>query len=75
MLECDFCGCYSPEPGKGWVAFPKEDHAGKDEPAVLVYCPPCAAAVFGHRPDVAADHVCIWKPMASDTHGPSTEGT
>ena len=29
----------------------------------LVYCPPCAAAVFGHRPDVAAEYVCIWEPQ------------
>jgi hypothetical protein len=21
MLECDFCGCYSEKPGKGWVAY------------------------------------------------------
>ena len=62
MLECDFCGCYSPEPTKGWVAFPNEDHAGKEEPGVLLYCPPCAAAEFGHRPDVAARYVCVFEP-------------
>ena len=61
MLECDFCGCYAPKPGRGWVAYREKDDAS-DEQAVMVYCPPCAAAVFGHRPDLAATYVCIWKP-------------
>ena len=72
MLECDFCGCYSPEPGKGWVAYPQKDYAS-DEQAVLIYCPKCAGAEFGIRPDLAADYVCIWKP--SDTHDPGAEVT
>ena len=63
MLECDFCGCYSPKPEKGWVAYPGEEHAAIDGPGVLVFCPTCAAAVFGYRPDAAAEHVCIWKPQ------------
>ena len=70
--ECDFCGCYSPKPGKGWVAYPEKDDAS-DEQAVLIYCPPCAFAVFGRRPVLAATYVCIWKP--GDTHGPSGEVT
>ena len=65
MLECDFCGCYSPDPTEGWVAFPKEDYAGIDEPMCVVYCPRCAAAEYGHRPDVAAEYVCIWEPQPS----------
>ena len=74
MLECDFCGCYSPKPGKGWAAVRRYDPEGIDGLCVAVFCPPCAAAEFGHRPDVAAEYVCIWEPLASDTHGPSTEG-
>ena len=62
MLECDFCGCYSPNPGKGWAAYHPEDADGFDESGVRVYCPACANAWFGHRPEAAAKHVCIWKP-------------
>ena len=28
MIECDFCGCSSPKPDKGWMAYPDEDVAG-----------------------------------------------
>ena len=66
MLECDFCGCYSPD-GKGWVAYPGEEYAGIDEPDVLVYCPPCAAVVFGYRTDVAAEYVCTFESPSPPT--------
>ena len=58
MLECDFCGCCCHEPGKGWAAYHRYDPDGIAEPRIALYCPPCAAAEFGHRPDVAASHVC-----------------
>jgi hypothetical protein len=61
MLECDFCGCYSPKPGRGWVAYLGDERVTMDEPGVLIYCPPCAAAVFGFRPDVAAEYICFWQ--------------
>ena len=38
------------------------EQVGIDEPGVLIYCPPCAAAVFGLGPDVAAEYICIWEP-------------
>ena len=62
MLECDFCGCYSPKPGKGWAAVRRYDPEGIDGVWVAVYCPPCAAAELGHRPDVAARYVCVFEP-------------
>jgi hypothetical protein len=33
----------------------------------VVYCPPCAAAEFGYRPDVAEKYVCAWDPLPSET--------
>ena len=70
MLYCIECGCCSGELGKGWVAFrcdePDPDE-GDAEPGVAVYCPPCAAAEFGYRPDVAATYVCAWEPLPSET--------
>lgn len=63
MLECDFCGCYSPKPGRGWLAYLGDEQVRLDEPTVLIYCPPCAASVFGHRPDIAAEYDCIWEPQ------------
>ena len=63
MRECDFCGCYSPEHEKGWVAYPGEDDPAVVAPGVLIFCPPCAAAVFGYRRDAAVEHVCIWGPQ------------
>ena len=70
MLDCDFCGCYSPRPEQGWVAYPGNEDPAIDAPGVLVYCPSCAEAVFNHPSAAAAEHVCIWKPQAGDTHGP-----
>ncbi len=61
MLECDFCGCFSHSPGKGWAAYRRADPDGIAEPRIAVYCPPCAAAEFGLRPDVAASHVCMFE--------------
>jgi len=67
VLYCVECGCCSGELGKGWVAFRCDDYPDPDEgeggPAVAVYCPPCAAAEFGYRPDVAATYVCAWEPL------------
>ena len=34
MLECDFCGCYTPKPGKGWVAYLEGEPTRIDEQAV-----------------------------------------
>jgi len=63
VLYCSECGCCSGELPKGWVAYrcddPDKDNA---EPGVAVYCPPCAAAEFGYRPDVAATYVRAWEP-------------
>ncbi len=74
MLECDFCGCYSPQHEKDWVTYPGEDDPVLEAPGVLIFCPPCAAAVFGYRNfDAAVEHVCTWKPVASDAHDPSAE--
>lgn len=61
------CGCCSGELGKGWVAFMGEDPDGLEPPAIVVYCPPCAAAEFGYRPDVAEHYVCAWDPLPSET--------
>jgi hypothetical protein len=59
MLECDFCGCYSEKPSKGWVACRMDDRV-IETPFVAVYCPPCAASQFGHRPGLAATYVCVF---------------
>ena len=61
MLECDFCGCYSPKPVRGWVALYRADPDGIDEPRLAIFCPPCAASEYGYRPDVAANYECVWK--------------
>jgi hypothetical protein len=60
MLECDFCGCFSEKPGKGWAAYRVDDRVEIEAPFVAVYCPPCAASQFGHRPDLAAEYVCVF---------------
>ena len=60
MLDCDFCGCYAPEPAKGWTAVLRNE--GADRPWVAIFCPPCAAAEFGYRPNVAAEYVCTFEP-------------
>ena len=65
MLECDFCGKYSAQPGKDWVAYHGDDSDGFDESRVSVFCPPCAAAEFGYGSDAAA--------AGETTHGQSAE--
>ena len=60
MLECDFCGCHSSEPGKGWAAVRRYDPERIDGLWVAVFCPACAASELGHRPDVAASHLCVF---------------
>ena len=58
MLECDFCGCYSPKPGKGWVTCPAETYAGLAEPGVLIFArrvpPSCSASDPTSRPSTSA---------------------
>ena len=63
MLRCEECGCTSGEFGRGWVAFIADDldeisELNGSHPAqiVLVYCPPCSAGEFGHRPSHAAEY-------------------
>ena len=51
-----------PQSRQGVGRLPPEDADGFDESGVRVYCPACANAWFGHRPEAAAKHVCIWKP-------------
>ena len=72
MLYCVECGCCSGELGKGWVALRCDDPVpdpdeGDAEPAIALYCPPCAAAEFGYRPAVAERYVCAWEPLTSET--------
>ena len=62
-LECDFCGCYAPKPRRGWVAHYRDDPKEIDEPRIAIFCPPCAAAEYGFRPDVAATYECIFEPQ------------
>ena len=65
MLYCVECGCCSGELGKGWAAFRCDDpdpDDGDSRPAMGIYCPVCAAAEFGYRPDVAATYVRGWDP-------------
>ena len=74
LLYCVVCGCCSGELGRGWVAYRCDDpdpDEGGDGLAIAVYCPPCAAAAFGYRPDFAATYVCAWEPTPTET---STEG-
>ena len=66
MLYCVECGCCSGELGKGWVAYTCDDQDGIDKPHIVVYCPPCASAEFGYRPDVAENYVCAWEPLPSE---------
>jgi hypothetical protein len=72
VLYCEECGCWSGELGKGWVAYPCRDPDGVDEPQLVVYCPPCAAAEFGYRPASAADYVCEWRPLPDTPSGGTT---
>lgn len=66
MLYCIDCGCCS-ELGQGWVAMRcgDPDDTADSEPAIALYCPPCAAEEFGHKPDVGAKYVCAWEPLPS----------
>jgi hypothetical protein len=65
VLYCVECGCCSGELGKGWVAMRCGDPDDPDDvPTVALYCPPCASAEFGYRPDIAARYVCAWDPLA-----------
>jgi hypothetical protein len=63
MLECDFCGCTSEKPGKGWVAYRMDDRIELAELFIAVYCPPCAASEFGHRPGLAATYDCAFEDV------------
>ena len=66
MWYCQECGCCSGELGKGWVAYTCQDPDGIEEQSIAVYCPSCAAAEFGYRPDVAAAYVRAWEPLPSE---------
>ena len=69
MLECIECGCCSGELGQGWVAYRCDDpdpDEGDNEPAIALYCPPCAAAEFGYRPDIAETYVRVWESITSE---------
>jgi hypothetical protein len=57
LLRCVECGCASDELGRGWVAFTGEDPDGIDPPAIVVYCPACAAEEFGYRPEAAEAYI------------------
>ena len=78
MVYCVECGCCSGELAKGWVAMRLDDpdtDVIDEGPTIALYCPPCAAAEFGYRPDVAADYVCVWdwEPIPNET--PTTFST
>ena len=68
VLYCVECGCCSGELGKGWVAMRCADPSTDidDEPEIAVYCPPCAAAEFGYRPEIAESYVCAWDPLPAE---------
>ena len=70
MLYCIECGCCSGELGKGWVAFRCDDPDETEAPALALYCPPCAAAEFGYRPDIAENYVCAWEPIVGNLDWP-----
>jgi hypothetical protein len=74
VLYCEECGCCSGELGKSWVAYMCNDPDGIDTPRIAVYCPPCAAAEFGYRPDIAANYMCAWEPLPNETPEAATEG-
>lgn len=69
MLNCEQCGC-SGELGMGWVSFVCSDVDEDDNGWTGAYCPPCAAAEFGYRPDRAENYVCAREPVERET----TEG-
>jgi hypothetical protein len=58
LLRCVECACTSDELGRGWAAFRCDDPDPDmgDPPAVALYCPPCAAAEFGHRAERADEY-------------------
>ena len=58
--------CYTPEHEKGWVVYLEGEPTRLGESGVVIYCPPCAAASFGFRPDVAAGYICIFDPPPSE---------
>jgi hypothetical protein len=59
-LHCEHCGC-SGKLGTGRVTFVRSDFDEiGDKPWFGEYCPPCAAALFGYRPEAAENYVCIW---------------
>jgi len=63
VLYCEECGCCSGELGKGWVAYTCDDPDGIDEPRIAIYCPPCAAAEFGYRPELGEKYVRGWERL------------
>lgn len=65
MLVCEQCGC-SGELGMGWVSFVRGDLDEVEAAWTGAFCPPCAAARFGHRPDLAEHYVCVWEPPRSE---------
>ena len=65
MIECDFCGCSSPKPDKGWMAYPDEDVAGAPGMYLL---PVIAFAVLGHSLDEA--HVIAGAKLSDSSAGP-----
>jgi hypothetical protein len=67
MLYCVACGCCSGELGKGWAAFRCDDPEKGQGPEIAIWCPVCAAAEFGYRPEVAAAYVRAWEPRPGDT--------
>ena len=71
MLECDYCGCHSPNHEEGWVTYPWEKDAEPNALGVLLFCPPCATAVFGPQLDADVEHMCIWKPRSPASGGES----
>ena len=42
---------------KGWAGYHRDDPEGIDEPRVALFCPPCAAAMHGLLPEIAATYV------------------
>jgi hypothetical protein len=62
MQRCQECGGTRGELGKGSDAYASEHPDGIENPCIIVYCPPCAAAEFGDRPAAAENDVCAWYP-------------
>jgi predicted nucleic-acid-binding Zn-ribbon protein len=57
VLICEKCGCASFELGRGWAAFVVDYPDDPDPTAIVVYCPVCATAEFGHRPEAAEEYL------------------